>query len=77
MSEPKDGERMVVTVLMDVPVVYQRGDAQGPFRSGWVVDKRTAVLGFEAEEKAIRKAQSDWALSEYDGDPDLAWDGKG
>jgi hypothetical protein len=72
MSEPKDGERMSVKVILDVPVVYQRGDKSGPFRAGWVVAERVAVLGYEAEGRAILKAESEWALSE-EPDPDLVW----
>jgi hypothetical protein len=66
---------MVVTVVMDVEVIYSKIDEEpgSRLKSGWDTTERFQALGMEAADRAIRMAESTWALSE-EPDPDIAWD---
>lgn len=68
---PQDGERRMVTVLLDVPVVFSDDDRGG----AWQIEERYEALGLEVMNKAEYKAACDWVHKVEDREADQADEG--
>lgn len=68
---PQDGERRMVTVLLDVPVVFSDDDRGG----AWQIEERYEALGLEVMNKAEYKAACDWVHEVEDREADQADEG--
>ena len=65
---PQDGERRMVTVILDVPVVFSDDDRGGT----WQIEERYQALGLEVMNKAEYKAACDWVHEVEDREADQA-----